>query len=176
MPIHSRLLAAFLVICLSAGSFGEGDTVYWCTAKGKRTAQDFPCGSDPTISRRGRQEVTPEMKAQRDALTEDQVKKAPSDGRDRSRTDSPSGSPTRADPRDGSTVGCMRATIQEPQPFLGTAEEIIVLSDGSVWKDMSYKYLYLYAYFPIVTICPGLGMMTLETAGQKHVFSVSRIK
>lgn len=71
--------------------------------------------------------------------------------------------------------GCRKATIQEPQPFLGTAEEIIVLSDGTVRKDLSYKYLYLYAYSPMVVICPQLGTMTLDNGGTKHVFSVVRV-
>lgn len=71
--------------------------------------------------------------------------------------------------------GCRKVTIQEPQPFLGTAEEIVVLSDGSVWKDLSYKYLYLYAYSPVVVICPQLGTMTLEINGTKHVFSVIKV-
>ena len=31
-------------------------------------------------------------------------------------------------------------------PFLGTANEIIVLTYGSIREDMSYEYLYLYAY------------------------------
>lgn len=79
-----------------------------------------------------------------------------------------------ASPAFGQT-GCRKAIIQEPQPFLGTAEEIIVLSDGSVWKDLSYKYLYLYAYSPAVVICPHLGTMTLEIAGTKHVFSVMKV-
>ena len=72
--------------------------------------------------------------------------------------------------------GCYATVISKPQPFLGTANEIIVLSDGSVWQDMSYKYLYLYAYLPQVTICPGLGKMTLESGGKEHVFNVMRLR
>jgi len=70
---------------------------------------------------------------------------------------------------------CHKAMIVEPQPFLGTAEEIIVLSDGSVWKDLSYKYLYLYAYSPMVVICPQKNQMILEQGETKHVFSVMKI-
>ena len=63
----------------------------------------------------------------------------------------------------------------EPQPFLATENEIIILSDGSVWKDVSYKYLYLYAYSPSVVICPSKGQMILENGDTKHVFSVVRM-
>lgn len=72
--------------------------------------------------------------------------------------------------------GCQKAVILEPSPFLGTAEEVIVLSDGSVWKDLSYKYLYLYAYNPEVTICPSRLQMILKIGSDQHVFSVMRLK
>ncbi len=72
--------------------------------------------------------------------------------------------------------GCKSAQILEPVPFLGTAEEVIVLSDGSVWKDLSYKYLYLYAYSPMVKICSTQGKMILDTGGVKHTFSLMRMK
>jgi len=49
---------------------------------------------------------------------------------------------------------CKQVAMVKPTPFLGTANEIIVLSDGSIWEDMSYKYLYLYLYNPVVVICP----------------------
>jgi hypothetical protein len=64
----------------------------------------------------------------------------------------------------------------EPSPFLGTANEIIVLADGSVWEDVSYKYLYLYAYQPQVLICPALGKLYLEVPGATHVFQVQRVR
>lgn len=70
---------------------------------------------------------------------------------------------------------CNEAMMLRPQPFLGTAEEIIVLSDGSVWKDVSYKYLYLYAYSPMVIICSS-GKMILDHGGQLHEFTLIRIK
>jgi hypothetical protein len=72
--------------------------------------------------------------------------------------------------------GCQSAQIVKPVPFLGTAEEVITLSDGSVWKDLSYKYLYLYAYSPMVQICPTRGQMILEAGGVKHTFSLMRLK
>ena len=37
-------------------------------------------------------------------------------------------------------------------------------SDGTVWKDLSYKYLYLYAYSPTVILCPAEGRMTLGSS------------
>lgn len=67
---------------------------------------------------------------------------------------------------------CYRTTIQEPQPFLGTENEIVVFQDGSIWKDVSYKYLYLYAYSPSVLLCPSQGRMLLD----KHVFQLVRIR
>lgn len=72
----------------------------------------------------------------------------------------------------GQRAECHKATIQEPQPFLGTAEEIIVFSDGTVWKDLSYKYLYLYAYSPTVILCPAEGRMTLGS----NEFQLMRIR
>lgn len=49
---------------------------------------------------------------------------------------------------------CYKTTIQEPQPFLGNGGELVVLSDGSVWKNTSYQYAYVYAYYPTVILCP----------------------
>ena len=72
----------------------------------------------------------------------------------------------------GQRAECHKATIQEPQPFLGTAEEIIVFSDGTVWKDLSYKYLYLYADSPTVILCPAEGRMTLGS----NEFQLMRIR
>jgi len=74
--------------------------------------------------------------------------------------------------------GCRTVTILKPAPFLGTANEIIVLSDGSIWEDMSYKYLYLYAYNPEVIICPSQGKMYLKRGGSDDLiaFTVSRVR
>jgi hypothetical protein len=72
----------------------------------------------------------------------------------------------------GQAAACYEAMIQEPQPFLGNGEEIIILSDGSIWKNMSYLYLYLYAYHPTVIICPGDGNMILNN----HVFNILRVR
>ena len=74
--------------------------------------------------------------------------------------------------------GCKNLNMLKPTPFLGTANEIIVLSDGSVWEDVSYKYLYLYAYNPRVIICPNQGKMYINKGGSDDLiaFSVVRIK
>lgn len=69
-------------------------------------------------------------------------------------------------------ANCYKTTIQEPQPFLGNGGEIIVLADGSLWKNMSYLYLYLYAYYPSVVICPGQGKLGLGD----HVFDVVAVR
>lgn len=45
----------------------------------------------------------------------------------------------------------------KPNTIPATANEVIVLADRSIWEDISYKYLYLYAYNPKVIICPGQG-------------------
>ena len=72
--------------------------------------------------------------------------------------------------------GCKETTLMKPTPFLGTANEVIVLADGSIWEDMSYKYLYLYVYMPKVIICPALGRMLLDVGGTVHTFNVVRIR
>lgn len=71
---------------------------------------------------------------------------------------------------------CHTTSIVEPQPFLGTADEIIVLADGSVWKDVSYKYLYLYAYLPTVVICPSRGRMYLDDGADRIEFTLVRLR
>jgi hypothetical protein len=84
--------------------------------------------------------------------------------RPKASADGTSESPTR--------VSCRQTTIREPQPFLGTANEILIFADGTVWKDVSYKYLYLYAYSPAVTLCPAEGRMILD----EHVFTLVQIR
>ena len=72
--------------------------------------------------------------------------------------------------------GCKTSHIVNPMPFLGTAEEVIVLSGGSVWKDLSYKYLYLYAYSPMVQICTTQSKMIHEHGGTNHTFTLMRLR
>lgn len=66
---------------------------------------------------------------------------------------------------------CYKTTIQEPQPFLGNGGELVVLSDGSVWKNTSYRYAYMYAYYPTVILCPGDGEMVV----QDKTFTMTRV-
>jgi len=69
-------------------------------------------------------------------------------------------------------ASCYEAMIQEPQPFLGNGGEVVILSDGSIWKNMSYLYLYLYTYYPTVVICPSEGKMILNNM----VFDVVKVR
>lgn len=63
---------------------------------------------------------------------------------------------------------CHESSIKEPQPFLGNGGEIIILSDGTIWKEISYQYLYLYEYYPDVVVCPLMGKLFLG----KYVFQI----
>lgn len=63
---------------------------------------------------------------------------------------------------------CFKSSIREPSPFLGNGGEIIIFDDGSIWKEDSYQYLYLYEYYPNVIVCPSDGIMILR----EHVFQI----
>jgi len=67
---------------------------------------------------------------------------------------------------------CRQAMIQEPTPFMGNGDEIIQLDDGSYWKQVGYQYLYLYEYYPSVTICPRSGVLLLDD----HEFTVVAVE
>lgn len=69
-------------------------------------------------------------------------------------------------------ANCYKAMIKEPQPFQGNGGGIVVLSDGSIWKNMSYSYLYLYEYYPTVIICPSKGKMILKD----NVFDIVQVR
>ncbi len=56
---------------------------------------------------------------------------------------------------------CYSSSISDPSPFMGTGQETVTLMDGSKWKITDYTYLYLYAYYPSVTICPSTGKLTV---------------
>ena len=71
-----------------------------------------------------------------------------------------------------SSSSCYASYIQEPTPFNGNGGELIMLADGSLWKETSYQYLYLYQYNPQVTMCPDKGLMILDS----NKFSVIRVK
>ena len=62
--------------------------------------------------------------------------------------------------------------MREPTPFLGNGGELIMLDDGTIWKDVSYQYLYLYEYNPSVVICPGEGILQIGD----NQFTVSQVK
>lgn len=68
----------------------------------------------------------------------------------------------------GPNSQCFKSGIREPSPFQGNGGEIIILDDGSIWKEISYQYLYLYEYYPSVIVCPGDGKMILG----KYVFQI----
>ena len=67
---------------------------------------------------------------------------------------------------------CYETSIQEPSPYNGNGGEVIILADGTIWKEVSYQYLYLYEYQPDVVICPSKGKMILDD----NVFEVIPIK
>ncbi|MCZ7652129.1 MAG: hypothetical protein M5U13_13585 [Thermoanaerobaculia bacterium] len=77
-----------------------------------------------------------------------------------------------ARPRAVEPTDCFRTSITEPTPFMGNGGEIFMLSDGSLWKDVSYQYLYLYAYYPSVIVCPREGKMIFDD----HTFDIVRMK
>lgn len=77
------------------------------------------------------------------------------------------GSPNAPTPK-GHRSQCFKSNIREPSPFLGNGGEIIILEDGSIWKEISYQYLYLYEHFPSVIICPSDGKMILG----RHTFQI----
>ncbi len=74
--------------------------------------------------------------------------------------------------RKGASQECYKTGIREPSPFLGNGGEIIILVDGTIWKEVSYQYLYLYEYHPTVIICPSSGKMILG----EYVFEVIPVK
>jgi hypothetical protein len=69
------------------------------------------------------------------------------------------------------SMECHETFIKEPTPFLGNGGEIIILGDGSIWKEVSYQYLYLYEYNPSVIVCAN-GLMILGS----YKFSLVPVK
>jgi hypothetical protein len=67
---------------------------------------------------------------------------------------------------------CYQSSIKKPSPYQGNGGEVIQLSDGSLWKEHSYQYLYLYEYQPTVYVCPAAGQMILNS----HIFKIKRVK
>lgn len=75
-----------------------------------------------------------------------------------------------------STGECRKTVDREPSPFLGNGGEIVVLSDGSVWKLASYQYLYLYAYQPAAVVCPADRKLMLMDSVRLAVFDITPVK
>jgi len=69
------------------------------------------------------------------------------------------------------TTGCTTAAITAPIPFMGNSGEVVVLTDGSVWKVGIGEYNYLYEYYSTVKICGGNQMVVDST-----ILAVDRIK
>jgi hypothetical protein len=67
----------------------------------------------------------------------------------------------RAQPSTRPVQACYEATIRSPSPFLGNHDEVVHLSDGSIWQ-VQYEYNYLYAFFPSIVICPGMGRLLVN--------------
>jgi hypothetical protein len=68
-------------------------------------------------------------------------------------------------------VECRTDFMQEPTPFMGNGGELIRLGDGTIWRDLSYLYLYLYEYNPSVVICPAEGILQVG----ENQFTVSQV-
>jgi hypothetical protein len=75
-----------------------------------------------------------------------------------------------------SEIGCKRVVVIKPNPFVVTGGEVITLSDGSVWQDLTYLYLYLYLSSPTVIICPDQKVMYLPRGDDFTRFFLRRIK
>lgn len=63
-----------------------------------------------------------------------------------------------------SAVGaeCYETSVVNPVPYQANGGELIQLSDGTIWQDVGYNYLYLYEYYPTVIVCPNRGFMILD--------------
>ena len=64
--------------------------------------------------------------------------------------------------RSNQWADCRETMIREPSPFNANGGEIIKLLDGTIWKEQSYKYLYLYEYHPTIYICPSNHKMIVK--------------
>ncbi len=48
---------------------------------------------------------------------------------------------------------CRETQIKAPSPFQGNNDELVVLTDGTIWQ-IKYEYNYMYEYYPDAIICP----------------------
>ena len=78
----------------------------------------------------------------------------------------------RTSPRGPKSGKCYETMVREPTPFLGNGGEVIILGDGTIWKETSYQYLYLYEYNPSVIVCPSDGKMILGG----HIFRLVPVR
>lgn len=56
---------------------------------------------------------------------------------------------------------CTTTTVMAPSPLMGNHGEIFRTADGAIYEVVG-SYEYLYAYYPTVIICAGLGKMQVE--------------
>ncbi len=57
---------------------------------------------------------------------------------------------------------CYDTSVKSPSPYLNNGGEVIIMTDGTIWQDVSYNYSYAYEYYPSVTICPSAGFMIMN--------------
>ena len=62
---------------------------------------------------------------------------------------------------DANAGACYESSIISPVPFMGNNDEIFKLADGTSWQ-VKFAYSYLYAYYPIVVICPDEGKLKIN--------------
>jgi hypothetical protein len=74
--------------------------------------------------------------------------------------------------RETRAAKCYRSMITAPAPYNANGGEVIRLNNGTFWQDIGYNYLYLYAYYPTVIICPSIGIMMVEG----HKIQVKKLK
>jgi hypothetical protein len=72
--------------------------------------------------------------------------------------------------------GCKRVVIVKPDPFIVSGGEVLTMSDGSVWRDQTYLYLYLYLSNPTVILCPSQSRMYLPRGDDSRTFFLKRLK
>ena len=56
---------------------------------------------------------------------------------------------------------CFQTSILSPAPFLGNHDEVVKLSDGSLWQVQN-EYNYMYQYYPAAQICPAIGKLIVN--------------
>jgi hypothetical protein len=72
--------------------------------------------------------------------------------------------------------GCKRVIVIKPDPFIVSGGEVLTMSDGSIWKDQTYLYLYLYLSNPVVILCPSQARMYLPRGDDYRTFFLKKVK